>query len=432
MKRLFLQISAGVLVALIVMLAVMVLLSRIIAERQMHAVLPPMIGEVLAATQIALNRTPPERLTSLVRELAGALSYPVELVDVSEMDLPDHMRKAFSAGKPSWTPINGRVIMLIPVGDGERAVRMAPLPTLPFPRTTDFLVLVAAVLLVVAATAFMLAAPVARRLKKLEATANRIGGGDLSARTGISDKGPIGSLAVRFDAMADKMQTVMDSQRQLLQAVSHELRSPSARIRFGLEMLTSVATAEERTQRAAFIEEDLSELDALVDELLLFNRLGKEAPPPSRRPFDPAEPLFEIVRTLQPTRPELRVEVTAAFDAPCKIFGDQKLFKRAIRNLVVNAIRYAERSVDVRLSADRGAVRVDVDDDGPGVPSHERARIFEPFALLDESRSKESGGVGLGLAIVKRIIEAHGGSIEVSVSEAGGARFATTWPAATA
>jgi two-component system sensor histidine kinase RstB len=231
-------------------------------------------------------------------------------------------------------------------------------------------------------------------------------------------------LAQQFDLMADRMQTLLDDQRHLIQAVSHELRTPAARIRFGLEMLSTARSVEERQRRIDSMDEDLSELDQLVEELVLFVRSGDFKI--EQRPVSLPDPTRQLVDKLAEDYPQIRFELESPGELVAMV--DENLFLRAIRNLLTNAARHARGQVTVGLERIGTMVSIAVQDDGPGIPPNDRKRVFEPFTRLGDSRSRDSGGIGLGLTIVKRIVESHGGTAAIEDAPWGGAVLVTTWP----
>jgi two-component system sensor histidine kinase RstB len=283
---------------------------------------------------------------------------------------------------------------------------------------------------VVVLVGLIVATPLVRRVRRLERTAQRISEGDLEARADVSARDAIGSLARRFNRMADRVQALLQSQQELIQAVSHELRTPTSRIRFGLEMLAETSDAEERRQRIASLDEDLTELDQLIEELLLYVRMGYQGQELELQPVQALDEVRDQAGRLQEMRPEVQLEVEAR-GQDLTLRANPRLFRRALQNLLQNALRHARGRVVVELGRDGEALLLVVRDDGPGVAAEDRQRIFEPFARLDDSRSRQSGGSGLGLAIVQRVMQAHGGTVAVDSAPEGGARFSLCWPAGT-
>ena len=276
-----------------------------------------------------------------------------------------------------------------------------------------FLALVAAA---VAVGAFPVVRRLGRRLERLKAGVEQLGGGNLSARVPVEGRDEVAALAESFNRSAQRIEELVSAHRLLLANCSHELRTPLARIAMSAAMLGEKADPKVRDA----LRRDVAELDQLIDEILLTSRLDA-LPVLERR-----EPLDLLA---------LAAEEAAHYDAEAggqsvTIEGDRLLLRRLIRNLLENARRHAGGSpieVDVRREGDRAVL--DVIDHGPGVPESERERIFEPFYRLAESA--ESGrGSGLGLALVREIARRHGGEAVCLAAEGGGSRFHIDLPQA--
>lgn len=260
-----------------------------------------------------------------------------------------------------------------------------------------------------------------RGMQALARVADEFGAGQLSARARMRPSASIYPLAERMDHMADRIERLMEAQRTLLHSVSHEIRTPIARLEFGLELLRSAAGAEARPAleaRIAAMEQDLRELNALMSELLGMARLDS-GQAMQRQPFALA-PALRDCAAAQPA--DTAVEVRIAGDLGA-LEGDRRLLMRAVGNLLGNAAKYGAGRVLLHAAREGGQVAIAVEDDGPGIPPAERERVFEPFYRLDSSRDRASGGFGLGLAIAHKAVALHGGSLRVEDSELGGARF---------
>jgi signal transduction histidine kinase len=159
--------------------------------------------------------------------------------------------------------------------------------------------------------------------------------------------------------------------------------------------------------------------------MLLLARADEHVPQP-HAPVDLDDAVFEEARRLRSTT-ALRVDTSAVTAA--RVNGDVAALQRVVRNLGDNAARHAKSRVDIALAVRNGDARFTIDDDGPGIPESERARVLQRFVRLDEARSRDDGGSGLGLAIVDEVARAHGGSVSISRSPIGGARIEVTLPA---
>ena len=225
--------------------------------------------------------------------------------------------------------------------------------------------------------------PLARDLYEIDRTTQRLAAGDLGARTNLVD-GPIGAVGARFDHMAERLESTVNSQQELLQAVSHELRTPQARMRFQLEALAGAPEAQ-REKWIKALDGELEWSDALLGKLLDLLRSDRVRGA-SMGPGQTTPLVHEIVESMAlMTSHGLRVKGEGDLDL------ESTELRRILENLLSNAIRHTRSTIEVRLAP--GVL--EVEDDGPGIPLSERARIFEPFVTLDRSRSRELGGVCL-------------------------------------
>jgi len=427
MTRLLLRISLAIFAASAIMFFIGHSIFGYWAKRTMESSPPgPTLAAMDALRQQMVDLSP-EALEQELRRQRELLQTNVELLELSSRRIPAKVRARLEA-EPRRGAIafrHNQPMLYIPLR--QKVVVAGPLPGLELLNPWIVASVLGLSILVVGLTGFFLSVGIVRRLRRLERAAEQFGQGDLGARADLGSRDAIGSLAGHFNVMAHRLQRLIENQRLLLQAVSHELRTPTARIRFGLEMLSSADSEVEKQERIASIDDDLTELDDLVEELLVFNRFEDGAPPQSMEPIAVGETIRGVVERLGHLRAELVVEVTDG-QPPCQLVCDARSFSRAMQNLLSNAMRHAQQRVTVRCGREGESVVVAVCDDGPGIPPSERQRVLEPFARLEDSRSRESGGAGLGLAIVQRIVAAHQGTIIIDEGGAGGARVVTTWP----
>lgn len=260
-----------------------------------------------------------------------------------------------------------------------------------------------------------------QRLEGLQRGVQRWGEGDLSVRVPVQGQDEVADLSLRFNAAAERIQALMAAQKSLLANASHELRSPMARIRMGLELMQGAADTDALARSRAEILRNMAELDQLIDEILLSSRLdAKDADIGTIESVDLVGLCAE-----ECARVGARLDVPQGL-AQLEVPGVAKLLRRMVRNLLENAKRYGGAAptddIVLRLHEDPGSVALSVSDRGPGVPEAWRQRIFEPFFRLPGA-SEHVGGVGLGLALVKSIAERHGGTVECSTPMGGGAVF---------
>jgi len=426
MKRLFLRISLGIFLALVVSSVAASQLMRLTIDEQMHdRMRGRMFGEV-DLMQDYLDRAGEEGFAAALVRVRRFSMAPVTVRRLDDPEIPPNVRADLRVRSPLHHPDDKGMTAYILIAGGDKVIVIGP-HRRPLPFDWRHLLLVLSVVLpIVGAAGFLLAYPFARRLRTLEKAAQALREGDLRARAPIDSPDAVGSLAHQFNAMADKMQELLESQRHLMQAVAHELRTPIARIDFHLEMLREAPDEAQRLARAEDIENEIAELNELVGELLVYSRFDVEIGPVKKQSLPLPETVHEVVDRLRAARPEIDVLVRGEAE---EVLAHETYFRRALQNLVANAKRYAKSQVIVEYERDGDGLRLCVIDDGPGVKEEDRQRIFEPFTRVDDSRSRESGGAGLGLAIVARICKAHGGSVAVADHDAAGTRFVTFWPA---
>jgi signal transduction histidine kinase len=229
--------------------------------------------------------------------------------------------------------------------------------------------------------------------------------GDLDHRLPESGSAEVVAVGVAFNAMTARVQALLTSEKELLAGVSHELRTPITRLRLAVELLRD---RDVPGRHLDGMEGDLAELDALIQELLEVSRLQL-----GQSPLQPS--MVDLLSLAQEiAAPHTRVRVHGD---PVSLRVDERLVRRAVDNVVRNALSYAPQGdVDVTVSPE-GFV---VEDRGPGVPQAALSRLFEPFYRVDSSRSRASGGTGVGLRIVQQVCELHGGDAQASLRDGGG------------
>jgi two-component system, OmpR family, sensor kinase len=271
--------------------------------------------------------------------------------------------------------------------------------------------------------------PVYRDLSLLRRAAVDFGKADFSTRVVLSDKSRILPVATAFNAMAERLETLISSHKELTHAVSHELRTPLARFKFSMEMLARNLEPERKAQYLNDMKGDVTELETLIDEMLSYAKLSEQNLLMNLVDIDIKQWLqHEVAHYAHET-----IQVTCGFSAQtpngdCRVTCNPDLMARAVHNIIRNGLRYAASSIIVHAHLTHEAAFIRICDDGPGIPHDKRDAIFEPFSRLETSRDKTSGGYGLGLAIAARIMQRHQGSIRVDNCEPQGACFKLEWP----
>jgi signal transduction histidine kinase len=286
------------------------------------------------------------------------------------------------------------------------------------------LIMLMLVFAAVAVAAWPVASRLTRRLQALTQGVERFGSGQLGHRVEVEGKDEVAELARSFNEAAQRIEDLVTSHRNLLANASHELRSPLARMKMAVSMLSDMPP-DRAAQLKQEIHDDIRELDELVEEVLLASRLDAKTGI-DRHPVDLLGLMTEEAR-------RTGAEVHAGVEATAlNLQADDRLLRRAVRNLLENARRYGRQGqeaaqVDARILIQPHLIEVVVEDRGPGVPAEQRDRIFEPFYRLP-GHAEHAGGVGLGLSLVRQIARKHGGEVRCEAREGGGSRFVISLP----
>ena len=286
-------------------------------------------------------------------------------------------------------------------------------------------------LLVSAIVCVLLARYLSAPIQLLRSATHSIAAGNLTVQVSKllgQRRDELGALAVDFDAMAVRLRTLLDSQQQLLRDVSHELRSPLARLQIALGIARRPGA--DLLQGFDRIEQEAQRLDELIGEILSLCRLD-----------DPARPMqierVELYELLEPMVEDARIEgeprqvrIDLQVESALSLEGDRELLHRALENILRNAVRFSPDAAIVTVTATRDseAVRIVIRDRGPGVPADQLERIFEPFHRVGEARDRDSGGYGIGLAITSRVVKLHDGRVSAANADGGGLQVTVRLP----
>ncbi len=387
---------------------------------------------------------PPAEQEQALRDWSQRLRLPLALDDANGQRLAtseSYARREADAGPQFPRRLqavrmdDGRTLWLLRPSRGQAGLRAgmaggplagAPPPgwwTLPgLPGMPDGVALAALLLILFAAVAggaWPVVRRLTRRLEALKSGVEAFGGGALHQRVSEDGRDEVAALGASFNRAAGRIEALLQTHKSLLANASHELRSPLTRLKMAVSMLED-ATPEQRQQLRREIDVNVGELDALVEEVLLASRLDAAAALDRHEELD-----------LLGLAAEEAVRVGASVQGQALMLqGDERLIRRALRNLLENARRYGGSEIELSVQPGRsgGQVEVQVCDRGPGVPEAYRERIFEPFFRLP-GHAERAGGVGLGLALVRQIAERHGGSVRCEPRAGGGSCFTLALPA---
>lgn len=283
-----------------------------------------------------------------------------------------------------------------------------------------------AIVVVTGLVSLALARWISRPLRTLRAATQRFATGDLSARVEAELTGAdaeTAALGHEMDRMAERISALLEAQRRLLRDVSHELRSPLARLNIALELARRKA-APEAKDALDRIEREADRLDAMIGQLLALSRLEAGDGLETAHPVDIRSLVESVIAevAIEAEERASKIELQAP-EVPVTIDGNDELLQRAIENVLRNAIRYTKEGTPIEVdlaSLEPGSFDLTIRDHGPGVPEDSLEKIFKPFFRIGDDRARKSGGAGIGLAIAERAIALHGGAVGAKNAEGGG------------
>ena len=374
-----------------------------------------------------------EEAGETIRSVADRFEYPVRLLELGALDLSPGDMLGLREGRIVTVGSEESASADYPAEwvyqrFGEQSLVLGPFspPTLKlfYPLVTGYYVVIGLIVLLPLVVWLL---PTWRSAEQLSVAATAFGRGEFEARAREIKGSKTNNLIRVFNQMAEKIQGLIESNKALINSVSHELRTPISRIEFNIELARQSADLDERNRQLDGVEDSIDELKTLVDEMLRYARFERQRPGLDLRKVDVEEWLRSEAESWPRGSNVPRIHIDPP-DATVSAQIDRYYMSRAVGNLVRNACRFARSQVRVTAGLVKGGAEIAVSDDGPGIDSQYHAKVFEPFARLDESRSRESGGAGLGLAIVHEIVSWHAGSVHVERSKLGGAVFIIRWP----
>lgn len=379
-------------------------------------------GLELARAQLAA--LPPADREAALQRMRPSFSFPLFIEGPAALGA----RLGVTGPWPTQATLAGtpeRTLLVLPLDDAGTALVAGPLLLGPSAAARRVMPLAIAISVAVLGAVFV-ALPLTRRLRRLERATRRFAAGERSARADVPGRDVVADLANSFNAMASRIEALFQQREEMLQALAHEISTPLARMRFQLEAIDSAPDEAARRPGLAALDRELTLLDGFSEELASW--IEADGRRPERGPVDLGLVLAEIADQESLGRAAPRIEVDCPEGASLVVQADTRQLQRATENVVRNALRYARQHVVLRARAVPEGVRVEVLDDGPGIPLEQRARVLEPFARLESSRSRSHGGMGLGLAIAQRVVLAHGGALEITTADTGGAAVVFLWP----
>lgn len=370
-----------------------------------------------------------EQWPDILAELQTGFGFELSLVPLQQLGLPQIKLDQFHKIGRTWTTDDNNITMVYQrLPDSEQVLVAGPVS--PAKELTVLVAVVAILIGGISAGILLFVTPLWRDLSRLTRTAARFGEGYLDQRAGLGRFSAINPLARSFNQMADRIEKMVRSQRELTNAIAHDLRTPLSRLDFAFEMLQSREITEEEKQRyERSIASGIDTLDHLIQQLLTLSRYSRTADIIHFDHVDLAARLREEINQQQIEHHHIVFEFNVSPElVDEQIFIDQRAMIRAFNNLLSNAVRYAVATIRIQLGKNESAYYLSVEDDGPGIPDELKEKVFQPFKQLENEERTISKEHGLGLAIVKQIAGWHGGEATLENSYLGGARFTLYWP----
>ncbi|MCS2159182.1 two-component system sensor histidine kinase RstB [Scandinavium sp. H11S7] len=422
MKKLFVQFYLLLFVCFLVMTMLVGLVYKFTAERAGRQSLDDLMKSSLNLIRSELREIPPRDWSKTLKQLDLNLSFDLRIEPLNKFQLAESSMEHLRRG--DIVALDDQYTFIQRIPRSHYVLAVGPVPYLYYLHEMRLLdvALLAIIAVSLAFPVFIWMRPHWQDMLRLETAAQRFGEGHLTERIHFDSMSSFERLGVVFNQMADNINTLIASKKQLTDGIAHELRTPLVRLRYRLEMSENLTESESQA-----LNRDIGQLEALIDELLTYARLDR--PQNELILTTPDLPAWisahvDDIQTVNPQRDVSLVQLTPGHYGAL----DMRLMERVLDNLVNNAMRYSRQKIQVSLTLNAGRATLLVDDDGPGIAPDERERVFEPFVRLDPSRDRATGGCGLGLAIVHSIGHAMSGEVTCDASPLGGARFCFSWP----
>jgi len=422
--RILLASLAAIVVSLVAFAAAVVAIIGPVNERLIHHFQARQIEDLVDA----LSRGGPPAVSLLLRRLDESLGATHHLTDSQGVDVVtgENRSALLNAPRPFVGPprSGNNLVVVEPSPDGRyRLLILAPPLLDAWSFVPYFLVILAAIGLL----GLFLARTIVTPLRAVAGAVDRFGRGELGTRVNTGRRDEIGHLGEAFNQMAARIETLLTAERRLLQDISHELRSPLARLNIAIEL---ARTAADRDAAAVRLQKEVNRLTELVGSLLEVTRAEGD---PSLRRADVVrvgDVLRDVAQTCQLEADARDCRLVVHDTVSRSLIGDPELLRRAVENVVRNAIRYAPAHTDVELRADdhENALTISVRDAGTGVPEELLPRLAQPFFRVEDARDyAPDGGVGLGLSIAQRAVQLHHGRLAAENAHPG-LRVTLTFP----
>ncbi len=363
-------------------------------------------------------------------KLSEKFTYPIKRYSLNKLDLTPAQSRRLKRGD-IFVRIDNQyqqqrfITAYAPYGQSSSALVIGPIPQFNwYPQELIWMAL-ALLLVSISLIGLVIVKPLEKRFSSLLRAVDEIGLSAKPTQIVLPGNDSLNVLTKRINEMSKRIHQLMEHQTDLMQAVSHDLKTPIARLKFRLSLIKHAETSKERDERTEGMEKDLNELSSLVDEILILAKLEEANPEPNYTEIHLDTLLKKLIAEHQFSHQDIELELINKLEF---LYADQSYMQRIVSNILTNALRYADNKILITyFSADSKNI-ITIEDDGAGIHPADRFKIFEAFSTTDTSRNKRLGGFGLGLAIVKNLVEAQDGKVFACSSALGGAKFTIELP----
>ncbi|XZG70467.1 ATP-binding protein [Chitinibacteraceae bacterium HSL-7] len=392
-------------------------------ERINRQYLSDVFQTTLTIVENELGALPQSLWHDEIARLRDKLPVPVSIAAIRQYDISDDLRERIIKGDTLY--VSNRSVYLRRIPRTELVIELGPIQYLS--RLEGFswldalgLSLMAAALLL---PSWLWLRPFWRDLLMLIRQSRSLGRGHFGARATLGTSSPLAPLSETMNRMAADIEDLTTSRQAMIDAISHDVRTPLARLRYRLEAAKAGMPIDTILEGA---ERDLAQMDQLVEEWLTLRKLERPELKLDCQSFD-AVPWLAQIAAEQPDAVAFENISGASY---ATLSADRYYLGRAVTNLLTNAARYGGGTVRMTLARTPPHLTISVDDNGPGIPVDAREQVLKPFERIEGSRNRATGGYGLGLAITLMIVERHGGTLSIDDSDLGGARMIIRLPIA--
>ncbi|MEM7017876.1 MAG: ATP-binding protein [Pseudomonadota bacterium] len=350
----------------------------------------------------------------------------ISIISLAEVEASEFRNLVSLVEETAYTPNFEGWWLLRPLTDGQYFLLIEENDVPPsMEEFLTILVPLTIVAMIIGLAFLFISRNIAHPLQNLSTAALALGEGRMKTRVDVAAREPFKSLAMRFNQMADAIEVSTREQEIMIGALPHELRTPLSRLRFALDMTRAHKSLSTLQDQLESIDGYLDDLEAVVDNTLLLSRLRLDDAP-DLATFD----LHSLIAELCDERADVTSKALSyQRNVQGNIKGSEALITLVLNNLIDNALRHCATTAYINAERQKnGYISICVEDDGSGIPKEQQASVFMPFMRLDDSRTRQTGGIGLGLAIVELIARRLGGSVTLAASQYGGARFIFCWP----